>query len=264
MALPSARLSADEILGELEEGEGTGRVSHRSRSLLVMPTAREPQSAPSAVEQPTGTAVAAADGGTVLSGASRPCWSVGPEGTRCELWVPITEGAHLCAAGHTTLGLPLEGRRRPQQQGTLPAPVITARWLSYNARWQQSTRTVVLRRPTGAEKVLQQAAKTRPVLKYGAQPLAERTMVLTKHARQEMAAETISTDDLWRVIIEGEVEQRQPFGVVRVGGIDAKGRRTIVCWRFNVRQEIVIVTAFLDARACPAATVLCETMLAKC
>jgi hypothetical protein len=53
--------------------------------------------------------------------------------------------------------------------------------------------------------------------------------------------------------VHGEVVQHQPYGVIRVAGVDTKGRPAIVCYRLNVRHEIVIVTTFLDTRASAAA-----------
>lgn len=188
----------------------------------------------------------------MLQGDKRPCWAVDDVGVRCELYVETVEGPQLCRNGHTTFGLPVKERPRRAEEHPSP-PVTAARWISYDAHRRCATRTVVLRCHDGSERLLRQLAKVRPVLKYGAQPLTKRSMVLTTHARAEMAAENIDVADLWRVIVHGEVVQRQPYGVMRVAGVDTKGRAAIVCYRFNVRHEIVVVTTFLDARASVAA-----------
>jgi hypothetical protein len=191
------------------------------------------------------------DSGTTIQGNRRPCWTVDNDGKLCELYVEISEGPQLCGHGHTTFGLVVKEQAR--YQGHPLSPATIARWMSYDAANQRAISTAVLRCHDGTERLLRRQAKVRPVLKYGAQPLTERSIVLTTHAREEMRDEEIETEDLWRVIVHGTVIQRQPYGVVRVSGTDTKGRLVVVCYRLNVRHEIVIVTTFLDTRSSLAA-----------
>lgn len=185
--------------------------------------------------------------GPVVIGGTRPCWSISITGEPCSERVSNGIGAQRCANWHTTLGMSLEISDPSRHRGSKPPPMIAARWLFYDFRFEVARRAIVLVDQEGAERVVRQAAKVRPALRFGCQPLQERKLVLTHHANRELHAENIDLPDLWRVLLHGTEVSRQPYGVVRVEGTDTKNRYLAVCYRFNRKQEIVIITAFIVA-----------------
>jgi hypothetical protein len=178
-----------------------------------------------------------------FEGDVRPCGSVDPRGISCEEGLLSGPGIHRCRAGHTTVGFDLSSA-----DGHLDAlrPVVVARWIAYDASDGQTFRYVIQRRGGSSTATLRQLAKDDARVKYGAEPIGDRKVVLTHHAVAEMNDEAISRTDVLGILSSGTIFQRQPWGKVRLRGADSQGRTIHVVYRLSTLHEVVVVTAFLE------------------
>ena len=148
----------------------------------------------------------------------------------------------LCPSGHTTVNSLAVGRRA---KGTR-APEVLASWVAFDSPSDRCIRVIVTRTSECDQtKVARIPCKTVPSVRYGIEPLADRDIVLTSHARVEADADELTTADLRHVLRTGQHVQTQPGLIYRIEGPSLSGRPTAVCVRLNSRHEVVVITTFL-------------------
>lgn len=196
--------------------------------------------------------------------ASRPCASTDTtSGAPCTHLVAAGVGARTCSAGHVSYGIAArehnavrsaganpvgEVAHLAEQRGDARRPEVVARWQTYDSETNRATWWVALRADDGIT-TLRSRPGQKPVvaLRYGTEPLSQRTVTWTHHARREMADEGIDADTVRDVLYHGAVWQQQHKRVVRMRGTDRRGRTIDVVYRINRRHEIVVITAMVAA-----------------
>lgn len=193
---------------------------------------------------------------------SRPCASTDTvSGVPCTHLVAAGVGVRTCSAGHVSYGIATRGHATVRSAGANPVgevadlterrgdtrrPDVVARWQTYDSETDRATWWVALRADDGTT-TLRSRPGQKPVvaLRYGAEPLSQRKVAWTHHARREMADDGIDADTVSDVLHHGVVWQQQHKRVVRMRGTDRWGRTIDVVYRINRRHEIVVITAMV-------------------
>ena len=168
----------------------------------------------------------------------RPCGVTNRETGECQHLVEAREGYHYCPAGHLSH---CRGVRTPDTAHVTAQTV----WFAHDAAANATVQFCATHRPDGTIRLVRRGVRVRTDLKYGIEPMAERTIVFTNHARRQMSAEAIEAADVRSVVLDGELLQEQP-GKFRYRGVDAIGRALHVVYRLNVRHEVVVIATFVE------------------
>lgn len=186
---------------------------------------------------------------TATDVATRACATPDPStGQRCGARLSIEEGLQRCPEGHETINLEeskSEFQRQAEERGSM-RPVTVVRWLVYDAAQERTELHAQLRRPDGSILEMHRRSRQNRMLRCGTEPLAEREIVYTHHAKEEMAEEAITREDVERVILTGDVVEQQAAVPVRMRGLGQDGRMLHACYRLNRLHQIVVITAMVE------------------